>query len=317
MKTMTMIVGMVMATQVFGIETNTQSVLMGQFDTVKMKIEDMAIISYTNAFNFLGIQMKKVGDLDNYLLLQAEQKRVANCSINEILNVGLTNTCIAISNTAVAVYGDKNAKLAVLYKSYILWLEVELKKLMVTDDIAGAKLVKREIDISKKELAEIEIKLQQFPVKVAGKKLVIWNTHNGGMNDRGSLQCNVVLYRGSVKVWSKDKVDIPWSSNKDTCVTNEVPTYVIFDKVRIEITKWQGLSGGLAEVQVFDLGNNIALGCKVEASATIGNGGVQGLLPEGITDGTTTSSNYHKGYWILPDNTKGWVEIDLTKKAEK
>jgi len=139
-------------------------------------------------------------------------------------------------------------------------------------------------------------------------KVVIWNTHDGRHNTSGTLECSVVLLQTDKPVWRVDKVAVPWQRNTDTSVAVDVPARP-FNRIRVEITKWQGYSGGLAEIEVWQAGRNIAAGKPARASAAAD----RRTMPAAVTDGITTSSAYKSGYWLLPDNRAGWVEVHLAR----
>jgi len=160
------------------------------------------------------------------------------------------------------------------------------------------------------DVADIKLEPDYEARRLAGRghKIVIWNTHNSRYNTSGALECNVLLLKGKTLVWRSDKVALPWKRNTDTSATIQVPQKD-FDTVRVEVTKWQGYSGGLAEVEVWQGKDNIAAGCPVRASASLD----ELTQPIRLTDGVTTSSVYKDGYWLLPDNQAGWVEIKLAR----
>ncbi len=141
-------------------------------------------------------------------------------------------------------------------------------------------------------------------------KIVLWNTHNGRFNTSGTLQCNVVLFHLGQAVWRANKVKLPWAQSKDTFATVDVPA-MQFDVVRVEITKWHGYSGGLAEIEVWRDGKNIALNQRTSASGAAD----RRTLSARVTDGVTSSVGYKNGYWLLPDNQAGWIEISLARPA--
>lgn len=160
------------------------------------------------------------------------------------------------------------------------------------------------------EVAKIELEPDYEARRLAdrGHKIVIWNTHNSRYNTSGALECNVLLLKGKTVAWRSDKVALPWKRGTDTFATVLAPPKD-FDTVRVEITKWQGYSGGLAEIEVWKGKDNIAIGRPVRASAALDNR----TLPTRLTDGVTTSSVYKNGYWLLPDNQAGWVEVSLAR----
>ncbi len=143
---------------------------------------------------------------------------------------------------------------------------------------------------------------------VKASRIVIWNTHNSRFNTSGTQQCNVALFQGRRAVWRSNKVHLPWERNNDTFAVVNVPP-VRFDIVRVEITKWHGYSGGLAEIEVWQGGKNIALHKPTRASSAVD----ARVASAKVTDGVTTSLGYKSGYWLLPDNQAGWIEISLAK----
>lgn len=155
---------------------------------------------------------------------------------------------------------------------------------------------------------EVDLSLPR-PEDLAGvtaDKLVIWNQHNASHNDRGALECNVRLLARRREVWSEEAIVVPWVPNADHSVTLPLPSKR-FDKVRIEITKWQQRSGGLAEVQVLRGANNLSLNCPAIAAAVFDEwrSGIR------VTDGIVNSDAEGVGYWHLWLPTPGWVEVDL------
>ncbi|HVX13749.1 MAG TPA: NPCBM/NEW2 domain-containing protein [Pirellulales bacterium] len=143
---------------------------------------------------------------------------------------------------------------------------------------------------------------------VEAEKLVLWNTHSGTFNDRGVLECNVRLMSDGREVWNQMGIPVPWIADGDRNIAIALPA-VRFDAVRVEITKWENLGGGLTEVEVLSAdGRNLARGCPASASGLHS----RRFDAEHVVDGITTSAEVFSGYWLLPDKTAGWVEIDLS-----
>ena len=117
-----------------------------------------------------------------------------------------------------------------------------------------------------------------------------------------------MLLRGGKEVWRSKAVALPWKADTDTFAGVSLPA-VAFTSIRVEVVRWRGYSGGLAEVQVFRGKKNIALGCPARASAWAD----ERSGPRLVTDGITTSAVFKRGYWMLPDKKAGWVEIDLAR----
>ncbi len=136
--------------------------------------------------------------------------------------------------------------------------------------------------------------------------LVIWNQHNGNHNDRGSTTVNIVLYHKDKEVHRIRNQDLPWQSGKDTYVRIDLPV-VAFDRVRVEVVRFRGTGGGLAEIQLLQDGRNIAAGKPARASAAYS----PAYSAARVTDKIHSSAQQGRGYWLLPDRQSGWVEIDL------
>jgi len=141
-----------------------------------------------------------------------------------------------------------------------------------------------------------------------GHRIVLWNTHNSRYNTSGALECTVVLLKGTTAVWRSEKIPVPWKRNADTFATVQAPPRR-FDTIRVEVNRWRGYSGGLAEIEVWQGTENIARGMPARASAAADSR----TRATTVTDGVTTSSAYKSGYWLLPDNQAGWVEVRLTR----
>ena len=141
-----------------------------------------------------------------------------------------------------------------------------------------------------------------------GHRIVLWNTHNSRYNTSGALECSVVLLKGTAVVWRSDPVAVPWKRNADTSATVLAPPRR-FDTIRVEVNRWRGYSGGLAEIEVWRGEENIARGMPARASAAADSR----TRAAAVTDGVTTSSTYKSGYWLLPDNQAGWVEVSLAR----
>lgn len=68
------------------------------------------------------------------------------------------------------------------------------------------------------------------------------------------------------------------------------------------------MGGGLTEVQLLQNGKNTIGGAKVTASGAL----VATTGPSCLTDGILNSNVHTKGYWLLPNKTAGWAEIELS-----
>ncbi len=314
----------------FAQQTNTFESLKTQYQTVRQKIESDALATYSNALTSAMAQLKQKGDFDNYLVLDAERKTF---EITKSLPEGqdreeLVGKVAGMDALIKKVAIDRNAKIANLLRQYIAVLDRQVKALLLADKIEEGKAVNAAMDTAKSELADLEAKLsKELPKQeqsaaaksVRLKKqrtIVLWNTHNGRGRNAGTLTCNIFLAQGSDLVWEKKKIRIPWGQGEDEKVEIEVPNGKDFTRIRVEITKWMGACGGLNEIQVMENGTNIALHCRTEASGSWNDGKDPHFLSSCVTDGITLPPNDASGvgYWLLPGNTPGWVEVDLTEK---
>ncbi|MBE7498067.1 MAG: hypothetical protein HS117_24265 [Verrucomicrobiaceae bacterium] len=177
---------------------------------------------------------------------------------------------------------------------YLEYLENLKKVLGGKGDVEGALAVQREIE----SVAGIKA------VEVSGgsDKIVIWNQNNGGKGDRGSKKVTVKLLAGGREVWSKKFVKLDWDPVKQTKVEIPVPT-MTSDKLRVEVTDSVNGKGGLAEVEFFRGGKNVAAGGDVTVSAFWENNPKH--AGKMLTDGLPGT------FWLLQDNQDGWAEIAL------
>lgn len=142
---------------------------------------------------------------------------------------------------------------------------------------------------------------------VLADELVIWNTHNAHHNDRGALELSVRLSLGDGEVWRRDGLEIDWRGGSDAQVTVPLPAKRC-DRVRIEIPRWTDLGAGLTEVQVRRDGVNLARACPTIASGRL----YDAADPAKAVDGITNSAVDFTGFWLAPDRTPAWIEIDLS-----
>lgn len=141
--------------------------------------------------------------------------------------------------------------------------------------------------------------------------LNIWNARNAYSHDRGTERCNVYLLSGDKVVWAEKDLQVPWSEDIDRHVSLPLP-HKAFDRIFIEITKYRGRGAGLNEIEVIRDGVNLARFGKATASARWDHR----HSASRINDGITTSETHGWGFWLLPDNQLGWIEIDLTAAGD-
>ncbi len=148
----------------------------------------------------------------------------------------------------------------------------------------------------------------EAPPGTEARKLVIWNQNNGQTGNRGTKTSIVRLFRGNHEIWASDEIEVQWKPDGPASTTVELPPR-LYDRLRVDVTSWHGVSGGLAELQLFDGENEIAQGCPARASSSIHHQ----YFPKTINDGITTSAQKGLGYWVLPDGVPGWIEIDVSR----
>lgn len=159
---------------------------------------------------------------------------------------------------------------------------------------------------------DLDLPVAQPSAEIKGDRLVLWNQRNGDHNYdfvRGVDHCDIVFYDGPREVERREHVRIPWSAEIDANIALSLPR-VPFTRVRVDLTSWLGRGGGLAEIELFRKGQNIAPQAKASASAIWG----EGYEAERAVDGITTATSSPGGFWLLPDGTPGWIELDFGSK---
>lgn len=155
-------------------------------------------------------------------------------------------------------------------------------------------------DADRQAINERLDKLRLYPSKV-----VIVNSHNGHYNDRGTLIAELVFLLDGQSVLTR-RVTLPWKEGESVPTTVRVPR-TRADALQVNVLKWQGLGGTLAEIEAYQDGINLAAGAPATASGEhdapyrAGN----------VTDGDYGGEFEQGGIWVLPDNEAGWVRIML------
>jgi len=144
-----------------------------------------------------------------------------------------------------------------------------------------------------------------FPTSPA-LQLVLWNTHNGTGANAGTLLADISFFNGVTLVGSLPDQALPWSPTLDMSQTFPVPA-ARFDRVRVDVKRWQGVTGGLSEIQLLFNGRNVLQGATVRASGAYG----PAFAANRVTDGITTSAVSGRGFWLLPIGVPAWVEVML------
>ena len=157
---------------------------------------------------------------------------------------------------------------------------------------------------TKAAIANLKFK---FTVNRGDLGVVIWNLPpDRSLHGRSSMLVNLRLYLGDQVVF--DRKGIPLNRRSPR---NPIPvSRVMFDRVEIEIPKWNGVGVGLAEVEVFIGKENVALGrpCKVSSIETLP---IHLDDENALTDRITIPKKEGEGYWIAEAETAATVTIDL------
>lgn len=182
---------------------------------------------------------------------------------------------------------------APIREKYLAYLESLKKELGAKGDLEGALAVQLELD-----------SISGSSKAAEGDRIVVWNQNNGGKGDRGTERINVSLLLDGREVWSKKSIKVEWDPVNQGKVEIPLPS-VVADTLRVEVTRSVNDKGGLAEVEFFQGGRNVAQGGGVKVSAVWENDPkhVGGM----VADGNPST------YWLIPDGMEGWVEIVLKK----
>jgi hypothetical protein len=156
------------------------------------------------------------------------------------------------------------------------------------------------------------LKLAGSPTATTADSVVVHNQHNFKHNDRGSKAIVVSLLLKGKQVWRSGLTPLAWRADTDTSVTVKLPS-VLFDRVRVDVTEWQGNGPGLSEVEVFSGTKNLVRGAPVNASGQLRGAQTPPsyYLPSYVTDGVVSSGAGYTGYWCAPDSQPAWIEIGL------
>lgn len=146
---------------------------------------------------------------------------------------------------------------------------------------------------------------------VRADRIVLWNTRNGPQNNFGTTRVNVLLYLGTQLVWQECGVRLPWDGTSDHSVSLGVPS-VRFNRLRVEVTDGTGNNGaGLNEIEVFQGSENLAPTAVATASDSWMNGAIhESFAAKNVIDGLKSNVDFAKGYWLLPDASLGWIELE-------
>jgi hypothetical protein len=138
-------------------------------------------------------------------------------------------------------------------------------------------------------------------------KLVIVNSHNGHYNDRGTLLVEVVFILDDKPVLNR-RITLPWKKGESLPTTVRIPRTEA-DAIQVNVLKWHGLGGSLAEIEAFQDDVNLALGAPATASGEHD----KPYRAENVTDGDYGGEFEQGGIWVLPDNEAGWVRVSFDR----
>jgi hypothetical protein len=138
------------------------------------------------------------------------------------------------------------------------------------------------------------------------RQLVLYNQHNGDAKNRGTKTVNILLTFKDKSVWKLENQETKWRENRAEVTRFDLPN-LQYDKIRIEIVEWHGSGGGFSEIQIVDTNKNILKDEMISASGQLD----ERFPKKNLTDGILHSKELFKGYWLLPNGQKGWVDIVL------
>ena len=301
-----------------------------RYEEAHKRIVTDTLTGYSNALVNAGAHLRRTGDLDGFLAIQSELERFGSTAAIE---PALEHTSGLIGGLASQAKSTREERTGQLLRAYIPRLESLVRALMQADRIEDARVVNERLAAVRFALADMESRVETATEAMApvppvanpsaaneekGRRLVLWNI-TGFSGERGTRLVDIALIRkppmqGGISrtVWTRSNIEVPWEPREDTQLVLPIPTDSRFDVVRVEIKAFHGRGGGLAEIQVFENEKNIAIGRRATASASIDRGSYYRLVPENVTNGTTSGRGY-SGYWQLPDGATGWVEVDLTE----
>ncbi len=146
---------------------------------------------------------------------------------------------------------------------------------------------------------------------VVADKLVVWNCNSSHWKDRGVLTCNVELRQAGAVVWSKKDVSLAWSKDAERATTVPLPN-IPFDALRVVTASFHDMGPALCEIEILRAGKNLAAGKPATASGSHHSGRhPPGTLVDGIKDSVRDGV----GYWVGPDHSLAWVEVQVAPPA--
>lgn len=158
--------------------------------------------------------------------------------------------------------------------------------------------------VTDKVRATIDQRLKQVPLFI--DRIVVWNAHNGGYNDRGADELLVSLLYQDKVAW-KEAVAIPWIANKPAYVMLR-PKHVRADQVRVDITKPHDRGAGLGEIEVVVGWKNIVRYCEPVVDSYFEFN--EAYKPSRLVDGDTSGNT---GFWVADNGKPGWASIHFAE----
>ncbi|MCA9139468.1 MAG: hypothetical protein KDB00_21995 [Planctomycetales bacterium] len=140
--------------------------------------------------------------------------------------------------------------------------------------------------------------------------MVIWNLPiDQNLHKRFTTTVTIELLNGPNVVWTRKNVKL---NRKQPNNPIRLPD-VVFDTVSVELMKWTGDGGGLAEIEVFLGEDNIAKNrpCEVSSIETLP---IHLDDQNALTDGVARPTFAGNGYWIPEGDTKATVMVRLLGK---
>jgi hypothetical protein len=212
-----------------------------------------------------------------------------------VINIALAADPPRLTTVRASYLKQIEAATAPITAKYVEYLENLKKELGAKGDLESALAVQNELDA-------IAGSVKVATNSAGSDRIVVWNQNNNGKGDRGTERINVSLLLDGREVWSKKSIKIEWDQVNQGKV--EIPTpSVVADTLRVEITRSVNDKGGLAEIEFFQSGRNVALGGDVRVSAVWENN------PNHV--GTMLADGVLSTYWLIPNNQEGWAEIVL------
>lgn len=124
-----------------------------KYELSKSQIIKASVTAYSNTLVNLMVQAKQKADLDSYLSIQAEQKRMSS---GGLVDDGQTNSIESVASIAKKIVVERDTKIGVQLRQYVSQLELLLKQSMLADKIDEAKVIKEVLDKAKVELSGLK-----------------------------------------------------------------------------------------------------------------------------------------------------------------